>query len=106
MMSDDGVRYREFKGRAVFFVPSNASVVAIAIRSPEGNLRIQVAWNGRPADVVQVSGTEWQELRLRVPPSVEGRRFDPMELQIVAPPERSGARVHVGKVVVRTLRAQ
>ena len=103
--SADGVTYKEFRGRGVFFVPSNASVVSITVKSPEGDMRIQVAWNGRPAGVVPVSGTGWQELRLRVPQSDDHRLYQPMELSIVEPAERRNAPVHAGKVVVRTLRA-
>ena len=105
-MSRDGVRYREFRHRAVFFAPANASIVSMAIRSPQGDIRIQVAWDGRPADILQVSGTDWQELRLRVPPSSNGRRFEPVELTVVDPAERIDAPVQAGKVVVRTLRTQ
>jgi O-Antigen ligase len=105
-MSPEGVRYKEFRGRGVFFIPTGASVVSMVVRSPEGDVRVQVAWNGRPADVLPITGTDWRELRLRVPPSDHQRRYEPMELQIVEPTERRDALVQAGRIVVRALRAQ
>jgi len=69
---------------SVVFVPSYATVVEIPLRASRAgtSLRVEVYFDGRPADVVTVRDDVWHTLVLQVPRQGSAKRFRALELRV------------------------
>jgi len=101
-MAGDGQRYRIATGPATIFIPSDAAVVKVPLRTSGGASRhpVSIRLRGRLVDRVQIEGTAWTWYKLNVPQH-ERARFVPLQLQLEDAP---GEQLHIGKVSVVTPR--
>lgn len=81
---EDGIQYRRAGTTSTVFVPSEAAVVTLSLKSIAVNSEVQVELHldGRYADMVRVRSDEWRVVRLQVPQRRDGRRFRPLELKV------------------------
>ena len=101
-MAGDGQRYRIATGPATIFIPSDAAVVKVPLRTSGGATRhpVSIRLRGRLVDRVQIEGTAWTWYKFNVPQH-ERARFVPLQLELEGAP---GEQLHVGKVSVVTPR--
>jgi O-antigen ligase len=80
----DGVRYRLAQPTSSVFVPTEARMIVVPLRSRSTgpDLRVRVTLDGRPADIVTVPSDRWQPLRLQVQQDRRAPRFRRLELQV------------------------
>jgi O-antigen ligase len=99
----DGVRYRLAGSTSSVFVPSDAQVIVVPLRSVEGvpELRVWLSLDGRPADVVSLVPDRWQHLRLRMPQDRDAPRFRRLELRAERPSAGASPVLMIGKVEPR-----
>jgi hypothetical protein len=77
----DEVRYRWMFRRAVLYVPADASVVGIGLRSPDSAAAVRVLVEGRIARELVVGGEAWQEVAVDVPRGYGWKSF-PVEIRV------------------------
>ena len=101
-MADDGQRYRIATGTATIFIPSDAAIVKVPLRSSSGATRhpVSIRLRGRLVDRLAIDGTAWTWYKFNVPQH-ERARFVPLQLELEDAP---GDQLHVGKVSVVTPR--
>lgn len=97
----DGVRYRLAGDSSSVFLPSDARVVVVPLRSvsiaPEA--RVEILLDGRAADAVNVTSDRWHLLRLQMPQGRDLPRFRRLELRVT--PSGDSPILMVGKVEPR-----
>ncbi|MEO7272341.1 MAG: O-antigen ligase family protein [Vicinamibacterales bacterium] len=101
-MAGDGQRYRVATGTATIFIPSDAAVVKVPLRTSGGATRhpVSIRLRGRLVDRLTIEGTAWTWYKFTVPQH-ERARFVPLQLELEEAP---GEQLHVGKVSVVTPR--
>jgi hypothetical protein len=99
-VAPDGVRYRLGGTSTTVFVPSAAQAVTIPLRSAEPGAErlVRILLDGKPANVVRVSGDRWYQLDL----VLAGRRFESryvgLEFRIEGEDRRDPESLMIGKV--------
>jgi len=98
----DGQRYRIATGPATIFIPSDAAVVKVPLRTSGGPTRhpASIRLQGKLVDRFSIDGTAWTWYKFNVPQH-ERARFVPLQLELEDAP---GEQLHVGKVSVVTPR--
>jgi hypothetical protein len=97
--SEDGQRYRVAAGVATIFVPGDAAVVRVPLRTSGDAttaIPVSVRFHGSLVDRVQIRGGSWTWYRFTVPER-ERSRFVPLELELEGTHAET---LHVGKVLV------
>jgi hypothetical protein len=99
----DGVRYRLAGPKSSVFVPSDAQVVVVPLRAVKSapEIRLELLFDGRPADVVDISSERWHILRLRLPQDRNAPRFRRLDLRVTGTSSAETEMVMVGKVEAR-----
>jgi O-antigen ligase len=100
----DGVRYRVGGTSCSVFIPAHAQTISLPVRAVQGvrDVRLRVALDGRPADVLSVMDDRWQQLRLRLPQDRKAPRFRRLEFLVENPPANGGTQIlMIGKVESR-----
>ena len=102
--AEDGQRYRIATGAATIFIPGDAAVVRVPLRTSGGaaSVPVEIRIRGRVVDRVPIRGTAWTWYKLNVPER-EQSRFVPLELELQG---GGGETLHVGKVSVVQPRAR
>ena len=97
---EDGVRYRLAGAQSTLFIPGDARVVTIPLRSvqPEIELEVGLRLDGRLADVVRVSGDRWFKLQFLLPSDPNAPRFFRLDLRVFGVSSGDTALLMVGKV--------
>jgi len=97
----DGFRYRLAGSTSSVFLPSEARVIVVPLRSVNiaPQVRVEILLDGRPADVVNVTSDRWQFLRLQMPQGREVPRFRRLELRVT--PAGDSPVLMIGKVEPR-----
>lgn len=82
--AQDGTRYRLGGARSTVFAPTYARVVTVPLRAAQEKsaLVVMIRLNGRLANVVRVSSDSWTTLQLVIPPEATGARFARLEFVI------------------------
>jgi len=80
------------------FVPADASVITVPLRSLQGVLEVQLYLDGRHANSVRVPSDEWRVVPVAIPQRPDGRRFRALELKVVTEQTPGSALLMVGKV--------
>jgi O-antigen ligase len=98
----DGIRYRLAGSTSSVFVPSDARLLTVPLRSvsttPE--LRVEIRLDGRPADVVNVVSDRWHYLRIGMLREGDAPRFRRLEFR-TAPSSGAAPVLMIGKVEPR-----
>jgi hypothetical protein len=99
----DGVRYRIAGSTCSVFVPSQAQMITMPVRPARGmpDVRVRLVLDGRPADVVNVTADQWNQIRLRLPQDRHAPRFRRLELRVENAPADAPPILLVGKVEPR-----
>ena len=99
---EGGMRYRTGGTTSTVFIPADAPIVVIPLRSAvrDTELRVRLTLDGRPADIVRVPADRWYELRLVVPPTSKAR-FRRLEFLVEDAPSGEAALLMIGKVEPR-----
>jgi len=99
----DGIQYRLAGVTATVFVPSEAPVVTLPLRStvPDGELQVELHLDGRYADAVRVRADDWRNLTIQLPQGRDGPRFRALELRVRDGSRREPPLLMVGKVQPR-----
>jgi hypothetical protein len=99
----DGVQYRLAGVTSTVFVPSEAAVITLPLKSvAEGSeLEVELHLDGRYADMVRVRGDGWRVLTIQMPRREDGRRFRALELRVREGYRREPPLLMVGKVQPR-----
>jgi len=98
----DGRRYRWTNGHASFFVPADASSIAIPARTTFGPgdpaVLVSISIDDRPADRFILRDDQWQTRKIRMPPP-GNRRLRRIDVKVDR--LRSGNRgAQIGEVIV------
>ena len=76
-----GNRFRWAYAESALFVPANYRVVRLPVRATgSATCVVDIRVNGQRTDEVLLPAALWQELRLRLPPAGDGRRFSRVDL--------------------------
>ena len=96
----DGARYRIAGPTSTVFVPADASVITIPLRSlqPQSVLEVQVYLDGRHANTVRIPSDQWRVVPVAIPQRRDGRRFRAHELKVVTEQTSGSALLMIGKV--------
>lgn len=99
----DGVRYRLAGSSSSVFVPSEAQLIVVPLRSVASSpeLRVRLSLDGRPADIVKVVADRWQHLRLRMPQERNAPRFRRLDLHVERPESEDSPVLLIGKIEPR-----
>ena len=84
-LEDNGrYRYRWTTGRANLFADGTARAVELSLRAPfverTGPMTVELFLDGRLANRIRITGTDWRRVRMQLPPS--GRRHRDLELRV------------------------
>ena len=102
---EDGQRYRIANGTATIFIPGDAAVVRVPLRTSGDSttaVPVSVRLHGSLVDRLQIRGASWTWYKFAVPEH-ERSRFVPLELEVDANHREA---LHVGKVLVVQRRAR
>ena len=96
----DGVRYRLAGATSSVFLPADAQMVVVPLRAsgPLSELRTELHFDGRPADVVTVRSDRWLYLRLELPRDRNAPRFRRLDLHVTNGPPGEQEVLMIGKV--------
>ena len=96
----DGARYRMAGATSTVFVPADASVITVPLRSlqPQSVLEVQVYLDGRHANSVRVPSDQWRVVPVAIPQRQDGRRYRALELKVVTEQTSGSALLMIGKV--------
>jgi O-antigen ligase len=98
----EGIRYRLAASPSSVFVPSDARVLVVPLRSvstaPE--VQVEIRLDGRPADVVNIASNRWHQLRIQMPQDREAPRFRRLEFR-TTPSSEATPVLMIGKVEPR-----
>ena len=99
----DGIQYRLAGVTSTVFVPAEAAVIELPLRSIEesGELQVELHLDGRYADMVRVRPEDWRVLTIRMPRRGDGRRYRALELRVRDGFRREPPLLMVGKVQPR-----
>jgi O-antigen ligase len=97
------IRYRIAAANSTVFIPSEAIVVTLPLRSmvPETELEVEIQLEDRIADIVRVPSNEWRTLSIQMPERADGRRFRALGLRVRDASRRDVPMLMVGKVQPR-----
>jgi O-antigen ligase len=100
---NDGRQYRFAGAQSTIFVPADADLITVPLRSLQPGMELQVSLrlNGRLANLVRVPSDRWHEQRLLLPLQADGRRFHRLELLVGGAHAGDAAVIMVGKVEPR-----
>jgi hypothetical protein len=86
----DDVRFRWMFRRAVLYVPGDAGVVAVGLRSPGAAATVRILVENRLAEQLVVEGDAWREARIEVPRGYPWKSV-PVEISVRSRQRPAGA---------------
>jgi O-antigen ligase len=93
--SEDGVRYRWMDERATLYIPTDARGLQIKLRPEAPAAQVELRLDDRLANVIQLSGDRFTDVRLPLPGRRPDARFMRLELRVTSGGSR---RMMVGRV--------
>jgi hypothetical protein len=99
----DGIRYRLAGITSTVFVPAEAAVVELPLKSiaESSELEVELQLDGRSADLVRVRSDVWRVLTIQMPQRRDGRRYRALELKVRDGSHREEPLLMIGKVQPR-----
>ena len=96
----DGVRYRLAGPASSVFLPADAQMVVVPLRtiSTVTSIRLELKLDGRPADIVIVPSDRWHYLRLALPRDRDAPRFRRLDFRVADAPPGVESVLMIGKV--------